>query len=850
MANILNKKKKLLKKLLHTLAYFCFFFVCIYLALHWLFHSESGALVAFKAINSFSPNKVVYKKISGTLADLELQDVRYVSQSKILTIGQLNLNWRPRAILYKWKLHFTRLNLENINVEALPKPPSSIRSVKIQHRDDKKSSFFNKYQLALAVDDLTITNLRWKNAEDNTVHTIDKITLQIPSQNGISSIAATLIAKSVNFEIHGQIAPTYALNWQANLSNLHDINPSWQGSLKATGSIEGNKKKPTVAVELSGNHLAQKQNKLTSLKAALMLNLDKINQSTFSCDISEFNMAPYSIDRIKIQSSWQKETKTDNDILTLTLSPTTLTLPFGDTVNRLNLQEGRLEALFVKQKLDLKLLLHIANEQPLLASLTIPNYKKRGALSKHEFKASMQWNSSNLAPLSFILPDLKNPKGKLSLNYNATGTFAKPDLIGNTSLTDFSGDIPKLGIHLVNSFVKINTNRYDINYNSLLQSGHGQINIQGNSKLDNLGNNNTLLKINGSNFLLSNTQGAFLIISPKLELKSNNKRIELTGDVQVPEGKIRPEHDGDIATLPQEVVFVTENNKNVKPWQPQIYSKLNVFLGDKVTIKLMGLYGYLSGKLQIKDTPDNTIVNGVLNITKGSYKLYGQTLAITNGKLTFIDSSITNPNINITATKTFQQSEIAGSWQNKSANLDNLTVGLHIQGNLDRPSTTLISYPISLTPADAFSYLLLGQPANQAGDNKASLLFNAAKTLNVSGLGEVSHMTNQLRKTFGLSKFGIESQSITKDDTPDLASTAIKLLPQSNTSASSNVATTTALALGKYLSPKFYIGYSYRVSDQVNVFKINYILNKSWTVQSETSTVSKSMDLLYRIEMN
>lgn len=849
-----SKTRKLLRKLLLTFVYLSFFLVCFYVALHWLFHSEAGAELALETVNSINPEKLTYTKISGTLSDLDLQNVRYISRGTIWQVGHFHLSWHPKAIIYKWKLHFTHLTLENINIETLPTKtsPATILSKKpiTQPNSSSTSSWFDKYQLAFAIDDLTITKLHWKSRINNTLHNIDKITLQITSQNGTSSVTAALLAKSVNLGIHGQIAPTYALTWQANLSNLHDINPVWQGSLKATGSVSGNKKKPVISITLDGNKLAQNKNKIESLQTALVLNLKTLNQSSFYCSLREVNFAPYFINKINIKSSWQKQVGTDNDLLTLSLAPTNLSLPVGDTINTLTIPEANLEALFIKQQLDLKLLLHLANQKPLIATLTVPNYQKRQPLAKHELRATLKWTSTNLAPLSFLLPDLKNPSGNLILNYNAKGNFAKPDLVGSTALTNFKGDIPKLGLHLINSSIKININHYNIDYNALLHSGNGLVNIQGGSKLDNLGNSNTLLKISGENFLLSNTQGAYLVVSPKLELKSNDKRIELTGDVQVPEGRIRPEYDGDIATLPKEVVFVTENQEATEPWQPQIYSKLNVFLGDNVTIKLSGLRGYLNGKLQINDTPDNTTANGILTITKGSYKLYGQTLTISDGKLTFIDSAITNPNINLTATKIFQQSEISSSWQNKSSNLDNLTIGLHIQGNLDRLTTTLISSPITLTPADSLSYLLLGQPASQAGDNKASLLFNAAKTLNVSGLGEVSHMTDQLRKTFGLSKLGIESQSVINNDTPDTASTAIKLLPQNGTGTSSNVATTTALALGKYLSPKFYIGYSYRVSDQVNVFKINYILNKSWTIQSETSTVSKSMDLLYRIERN
>jgi translocation and assembly module TamB len=157
---------------------------------------------------------------------------------------------------------------------------------------------------------------------------------------------------------------------------------------------------------------------------------------------------------------------------------------------------------------------------------------------------------------------------------------------------------------------------------------------------------------------------------------------------------------------------------------------------------------------------------------------------------------------------------------------DSLTVGAHIQGSLNNPRTTLFSDPGGLSNQDILSYLIMGQPSSQIGENKVDLLLRAAQALNFGGSGGIHHVTDSVRKTFGLTELGVETETTLAEKDKDTKST-------------------TSFIVGKYLSPSLYLSYSLSLLDQVNVFRVRYKLWKGLYLQSEGSSVGRGADLLY-----
>jgi autotransporter translocation and assembly factor TamB len=366
---------------------------------------------------------------------------------------------------------------------------------------------------------------------------------------------------------------------------------------------------------------------------------------------------------------------------------------------------------------------------------------------------------------------------------------------------------------------------YKINYGGTIQSSKGFLNIHGFTK-----NHSTQLNITGHDFLAVNTKIYQAWISPDLTLKNNQQGWDLSGKLFIPKANITiPDENTQVITLPDDVVFV---DQKIQPARLPLYSNIQLILGENITIAAQGLTGKINGAIMLHDTPQQlTMGNGRLNIINGLYKIYGQTLKIQYGNLIFNNSPVTDPGLNIRATKkiTVSNSSGATSLSTLSSTLNNLSgplmVGADVTGTLEKPQVQLFSIPATLSQLDILSYLALGHSAAQASPLDAQLLLQATLPLQ-SGGGVVEQLRRELQTTFGIDKINIESINYIDP-----------------TSQTPTLNQTTALVLEKALSPRLYISYSAGLMGTVNIFTLKYKLTDKWFLQSTGSTFGSGADI-------
>jgi len=345
-----------------------------------------------------------------------------------------------------------------------------------------------------------------------------------------------------------------------------------------------------------------------------------------------------------------------------------------------------------------------------------------------------------------------------------------------------------------------------ITYQGKILSGKGHLEINGETSFKK-SDFPSEINIIGNDFLISNTDTIKVSVSPTLKLLLNKHRLNIDGTLSIPQAEIKPLDLRDTETLPKDVIFV--DHKQQTAGFP-IYTHIKLILGEQININAMGVEGRLTGHLDIKDQPKiPTKVNGLLDIHEGTYNFIGQELTLRYGKLIFT-GSIDNPTLDIEAVRVFKTPEIK-----------DLTVGAHITGTLDYPKTILFSDPQKLSQEDIMSYLVFGQPIEQIKQDKAAMVIRAAKALNFGG-GKLSGLTDKLCKKFGLTEFGMGTEFLEETAAP-------------------------AFVLGKYLSSRLYVGYSVGLMNAVNIFRVHFKLTKRWAIQSESSSLGKSLDLLYSI---
>ncbi len=423
-------------------------------------------------------------------------------------------------------------------------------------------------------------------------------------------------------------------------------------------------------------------------------------------------------------------------------------------------------------------------------------------INRGKFLASF----TNLAPLETLLVFANDVKGDLQADLSMGGSFTQPYLLGDVQLRNGSANLPKLGVDLKNMQLLINsTQAGNINVVSEVESGDGKLTVVGD--LTNFGNDQWSMTgvVKGNDFKVISLPQLKATLSPNIRLDATKKVMRLTGDALIPWAR------ANIKTLPQsatqvsnDVVVVDDKFTEQNPEAgAQVYANINLALGDDVRFKGFGLDSQLSGKLNLfKDLQRQLLTTGFVSVKQGSYKAYSQTLTIERGRLIF-QGDYENPGLDIRASR-------------KIEDTDDITVGLEIDGTLQRPSAKVFSVP-SQGDSQAMMMLLTGKSGQDASNAGALLLLSAA-----GGVGGDSSdgISSSISRFFRVDELEVKSD---------------KGIDQSE------------LWVGKYITPKLLVRYVVGVFEQAFSFGVVYQLTDELRIEA-VSGEEKSVDMIYKIE--
>jgi translocation and assembly module TamB len=223
---------------------------------------------------------------------------------------------------------------------------------------------------------------------------------------------------------------------------------------------------------------------------------------------------------------------------------------------------------------------------------------------------------------------------------------------------------------------------------------------------------------------------------------------------------------------------------------------------DQVRVTGFGLDVRPTGSVLAIDAPGlPTLGNGRLDIKDGTYRIYGQDLAVETGSLIFGGGPITNPAVRARATRTAPDGVIAG---------------FLVSGTVAKPEVEVFSEP-PMGQSQALSYVMFGKPIESANLSEGQIASTLATTMGVPG-------TNVLAQGLA-SELGIEQARV------DVGSSL------ENTSVS----------LGTHLSPKLYVSAGMDVFQANSSLRLRYILSRMFTLEAETARQNR-IDFLYTIE--
>lgn len=284
------------------------------------------------------------------------------------------------------------------------------------------------------------------------------------------------------------------------------------------------------------------------------------------------------------------------------------------------------------------------------------------------------------------------------------------------------------------------------------------------------------LQVQGSGSGLVDLPAVRLVGDSNFVLERDGEGYKVQGGVLLRDGRIDLDRFAPTVPASEDVVIV-----DAPPAPPPlpISADISIAFIQQVDLRGYGLEGKLGGGISIVERPGQPArANGEI-VVSGVYSAYGQKLDIERGRLGFANSRADNPSINLLAVR----------------RVDRQRVGVQVRGNAKNPLIQLYSDPI-LEQSEILSYLVLGRPLMTASGSDSAQLGEYAGALESAG---GSLIAGSIGRRFGLAA-GVESLG-------------------------SSIGS--ALVIGRYLSPRFFLGYGSSLLDSTQIFILRYGLTEN-----------------------
>ena len=393
----------------------------------------------------------------------------------------------------------------------------------------------------------------------------------------------------------------------------------------------------------------------------------------------------------------------------------------------------------------------------------------------------------DLALVHVLSPDT-SASGQLQFDVNAAGRTANQDVEGQIKIVNASFTTPDapVGLSEGNGVLTLRGTRLDISqFTGKVGGGtvtaSGGIVYRPSLQFD--------LAMKGSDIRMLYPDGLRTDLGMTLAMTGTPKSSLLSGQVKIYRLNFTPDFDltsfagqfGGESTPPSRGGFTDDLKLNIALTTP---NELNAY---SRTVSIQG-----DANLRVIGTASDPVIVGRTNLTGGEVFLLGNRYTVQGGTIAFVNSTQTEPVLNLQVNTTIQQYNLA----------------MRFQGPLDRLHTNYTSDP-ALPPADIINLIAFGKTQEaQAAEAQPGNL--GAESVLASGV--TSQVTGRLEKVAGISHLSVD---------PVLAQNG-------NENPGARV------TIQQRVTSKLYVTFSTDVTQtQTQEVLVQYRINRKWSVSGD-----------------
>lgn len=396
-------------------------------------------------------------------------------------------------------------------------------------------------------------------------------------------------------------------------------------------------------------------------------------------------------------------------------------------------------------------------------------------------------------PASLLDADID---GQIKMSVSGDGTLRAPNLSGSIAADKLRFLLPSQGIALTNGNIAAS-----FDDNKLLikqakwQGGDGYLQSSGWLEVDG-GELGVELQWHADKFTAVSRSDRLIVLNGSGETKLADGMLAVSGDFTVAKGLIELSST-DAPTLGTDVVILGKKEIIVEPGLQVMLNGLRIGLGSDFILRGRGIDALLAGAVTLTGfTDESPHTDGGIRVVTGTFVAYGQVLTIERGILNF-SGAVDNPGLNIRAMR----------------KTTSVSAGVEVTGTAFAPIIKLVSIP-NLAESEKLAWLVLGHGTDKASSNDSAVLSLAAAVL-LSDSDSLPLQT-KLARAAGLDELSLGGNSVES----------------------------TSLTLGKRLSSQLYLSYAKSISGLLDVARLTYSFDPSWSLRAEAGATS-AVDMLY-----